>query len=72
MDMRYPITYQLILAAAQLGMLSRLMLNVTDPREVEHDSLALVLQELAGRLERLSEASEHCGNCPLANGEGRP
>lgn len=72
MDMQYPITYQLNLAAAQLSMLSRLMLNVTDPREVEHDSVALVLQDLAGRLERLSDVSEQCGTCPLANGEGRP
>lgn len=71
MDMQHPIAYQLNLVAAQAKLLAGLMLNVTDPREVEHDALALVLQDLAIRLERLGEVSECGGNCPHPDREGR-
>ena len=72
MDSQYPITDQLNLIAAQARLLADLTVERDNLQGVATDALALVIQDLAARLERLAEASEDCGNRPLTEQwEGR-
>ncbi len=65
MDKHHPHHDRLSLIAAQIRLLADLTLTARNLEEVQGDALALVLQDLAVRLERVAEQSEHCGQCPM-------
>ena len=64
MEMHYPTVDQLNLIAAQLRLLADLTLEKSNLQGVAPDALALVLEDLAARLERIVQASE---DSPLAD-----
>jgi len=64
MDKQYPITDQLSVITAQVRLLAGLMLAGSSLQEVESDAFALMLQDLAVRLEHVTEASQRCCGCP--------
>lgn len=65
MEMQRPITDQLGLIAGQVRLLADLMLAGPDLQEVESGAFALVLQDLAVRLEGMAGKTEQCSECPL-------
>ena len=58
MEQHYPTIDQLNLIAAQLRLLADLTLDRNNLQGVNPDALALVLQDLAARLEQMAQASE--------------
>ncbi len=59
MEMNYPAVDQLNLLAAQVRLLADLALEKDNLQGVDPDALALVLQDIAARLERIAKASEN-------------
>ncbi len=62
MEMNYPAVDQLNLLAAQVRLLADLALEKDNLQGVDPDALALVLQDIAARLERIAKASENSAN----------
>jgi len=73
MENDYPITDRLSLCAEQVRLIAGLMLTSTGLQEIESDAFALMLQDLAERLECLTGETAHCLTCASHTAEeGRP
>ncbi|MCU7914658.1 MAG: hypothetical protein KZQ65_01845 [Candidatus Thiodiazotropha sp. (ex Gloverina cf. vestifex)] len=65
MDLQRPLADELGLMADHIRLLAALMLKWTGLQESERLNFSLVLQDLAGRLERMAVATPYNKNCRL-------
>jgi len=73
MDNENPVTDPICLCAAQVRLIAGLMMAGASLQKVESEAFALMLQDLAERLERITGKTVHCLDIPnLAAGEERP
>ncbi|MCU7917656.1 MAG: hypothetical protein KZQ88_04385 [Candidatus Thiodiazotropha sp. (ex Dulcina madagascariensis)] len=63
MEIHRTIEDELVQIADHIRLLAILMLNLPGHQETEREELALVLQDLALRLERMAEVTRHYPDC---------